>query len=353
MTRLIPFVPLALLATSLPGGLAGPACSRKYWKTPDCVQKCKSKWGWSGRMMGTDPWGNVMQKSDPAESWDVALAKACGSTAQISITQPVANVQTGTVPSSTPIVTLSPSVTSVTSPVGFAAATTSSSVSTKPSASTISTKSITTSVPPPPKTTSTTPPAFAVTTTRTPVIRTTTAPKPAPTTSTKLPALATTKPPASTPPPSLGGGSGSTISSDIEAYLSSHNSVRANHGAAPLTWSDDLAAKAQQWANGCVFEHSGGSLGSFGENLAAGTSSVFNIQAAVKSWTDEVKDYNAANPNPSHFTQVVWKATTQVGCAIQSCDGIFDASFGKAKYFVCEYSPAGNIIGRFAENVQA
>lgn len=61
--------------------------------------------------------------------------------------------------------------------------------------------------------------------------------------------------------------SSSTSSSDINAYLEGHNTVRAQHGAADLTWSDELAGKAQQWANGCVFKHSGGSLGSFGGTL--------------------------------------------------------------------------------------
>ena len=88
--------------------------------------------------------------------------------------------------------------------------------------------------------------------------------------------------------PSDDGSSGGTSASDIAAYLSGHNDVRAQHGAAPLTWNDNLAAKAQQWANGCVFQHSGGSLGPFGENLAAGTASDYGIAAAIKSWTDEV-----------------------------------------------------------------
>ncbi|KAG6873666.1 hypothetical protein C0995_012600 [Termitomyces sp. Mi166 len=143
-----------------------------------------------------------------------------------------------------------------------------------------------------------------------------------------------------------------TSGSDIDTYLSSHNTVRAQHGAAPLAWNNTLASKAQTWANRCVFEHSGGSLGPYGENLAAGTGSAYDIQAAIKSWTDEVSQYDPSNPVPSHFTQVVWKSTTQLGCAVQSCDGIFDPSFGKAKFFVCEYYPAGNVIGEFADNVQ-
>jgi uncharacterized protein YkwD len=118
-----------------------------------------------------------------------------------------------------------------------------------------------------------------------------------------------------------------------------------------LSWNNNLAAKAQQWANRCQFKHSGGSLGAFGENLAAGTGG-YTIAAAVKAWADEVNDYNPANPQFSHFTQVVWKATTEVGCADARCDGIFDASFGKARYIVCEYSKQGNILGQFAQNVQ-
>jgi len=39
-------------------------------------------------------------------------------------------------------------------------------------------------------------------------------------------------------------------------------------------------------------------------------------------------EYNPNNPVPSHFTQVVWKGTTQVGCAVSTCSGIFDAKFG-------------------------
>ncbi|KAI0307851.1 CAP domain-containing protein [Multifurca ochricompacta] len=148
--------------------------------------------------------------------------------------------------------------------------------------------------------------------------------------------------------PTFSGVSGSKSSADIDAYLSAHNSVRAQHGAAPLTWSDELSAKAQQWADGCVFKHSGGSLGPFGENLAAGTGSGYTIASAVNSWTDEVSQYDPNNPVPSHFTQVVWKATTQVGCAVQDCSGIFDPSFGLAHYHVCEYSPQGNVIGEFA-----
>jgi hypothetical protein len=64
-------------------------------------------------------------------------------------------------------------------------------------------------------------------------------------------------------------------------------------------------------------------------------------------WYDEVKDYdfNAARfgMNTGHFTQVVWKGTTELGCGI---------ALGRSWiYGVCHYGPPGNVIGAFRENV--
>ncbi|KAG6911826.1 hypothetical protein DXG01_000073 [Tephrocybe rancida] len=351
MPRLAPFLSVALLVASLPGALAGPACSRKHYKSSDCVSKCKHGWGWSGRTMGNDRWGGVMRKPANNETLDDALSRACGfePTATPSASQPLGNVQTGSVTfssipttSSAVVVVPTSSTFNLTSPANNSV---SASFVPKTSSSVIltATKPFTTStaVPAPPKTSSTR--AAPATTSVVPHFTTTFATQAKPT---------TTKATVPTTSVSSGGSSsGSTASSDVQSYLSSHNTIRAQHGAAALTWSDDLASKAQTWANKCVFQHSGGTLGRLGENLAAGTGSSYGIQSAIKSWTDEVSEYNSANPVPSHFTQVVWKGTTQVGCAVQSCDGIFDASFGKAKFYVCEYSPAGNVIGEFANEI--
>ncbi|KAF8912841.1 CAP domain-containing protein [Gymnopilus junonius] len=355
---LISFLALACL----PSSLAGPACARKYHGVTNCFAVCKSRWGWTGSMMGTDPWGSVVRKVDTPESWDAVISQACGSPVVATSTassiftssftestaSPTGNVISAAVAASA---TTSASVAIITTTsVPHAPSSSTSSVVKKTTLGLLASSRHTTSAVAQVQTSSVNKPA------QSPVATTKTAqntPPPAPKTSAphNTPAPSPSPSPASAPAPASGN-DGTTSNADIQAYLAGHNTIRAQHGASPLTWNDNLASKAQQWANNCKFVHSGGSLGPFGENLAAGTGSDYGIATAIKSWTDEVSQYNPNNPVPSHFTQVVWKATTEVGCAVQSCSGIFAASFGLAKFFVCEYSVQGNVIGEFAQNVQ-
>ncbi|KAM0751628.1 PR-1-like protein, partial [Meredithblackwellia eburnea MCA 4105] len=107
--------------------------------------------------------------------------------------------------------------------------------------------------------------------------------------------------------------------------LAAHNAARSTHHANPLSWDPVLAGTALKWANGCVFEHSGGKLleGGYGENLAAWAPYSDSGSACVSGWVDEEKDYDYSNPGFSestgHFTQVVWKSTSTVGCALINC----------------------------------
>jgi uncharacterized protein YkwD len=134
-----------------------------------------------------------------------------------------------------------------------------------------------------------------------------------------------------------------------QRFVAAHNAARAKHCAAPLTWSPKLAAVAQKWADtlkakGCSFGHSGGQ---YGENLAAGTDGVLDPEGVVAMWYDEIAKYKFPNGGFSmttgHFTQVVWRGTTQVGCGHSECKG--------NDIWVCNYDPAGNWDGQYRDNV--
>lgn len=142
--------------------------------------------------------------------------------------------------------------------------------------------------------------------------------------------------------------SSSASSSDIDAWLTAHNTVRQQHGANNLTWSADVASTAQAYADQCNFEHSGTS---YGENLAEASGDP-DIASAVQLWADEASEYDTSNPTYSHFTQMVWKSTTELGCGYAKCSNIY-ADYGGGVLYVCNYNPAGNVVGEFADNVQA
>ncbi|KAG0024782.1 hypothetical protein BGZ80_007717 [Entomortierella chlamydospora] len=116
--------------------------------------------------------------------------------------------------------------------------------------------------------------------------------------------------------------------------LAVHNKYRARHQAPALTWNSKIATFGNNWIQACEFKHSGGP---HGENLAAGYS---NFKAAVKAWYDEVKYYNYGRPGFSsqtgHYTQVVWKSTSSVGCAKKKCPNYY--------IYICEYDSPGNIV---------
>jgi len=67
---------------------------------------------------------------------------------------------------------------------------------------------------------------------------------------------------------------------------------------------------------------------------------------SVDAWGSERTKYNWDSPGFSeatgHFTQVVWKASKSVGCAVTACDGKGSPS-SPGMYVTCEYYPVGNM----------
>merc|ERR1719473_44059 len=81
-----------------------------------------------------------------------------------------------------------------------------------------------------------------------------------------------------------------------------------------------------------------------GENLA-GMNKWYGEANGVKKWYDEIKNTNGGRVssfgmNTGHYTQVVWKETTDLGCAVFP-----------SKLLVCQYGIGGNMRGQFNQNV--
>jgi len=133
--------------------------------------------------------------------------------------------------------------------------------------------------------------------------------------------------------------------------LSQHNAKRALHkDTDSLSWSSNLENIAQAYADSydCsgTLTHSGKP---YGENLALGYP-LYDGETGIAAWYDEIKNYDFSDPGFSddtgHFTQVVWKDTTQVGCGYKQCSNEWGI------YLVCNYLAQGNIIGEFSSNVE-
>lgn len=134
-------------------------------------------------------------------------------------------------------------------------------------------------------------------------------------------------------------------SSIEQQMLDAQNAVRARVGVPPLTWSAKLASPAQEWADLLVkegsFRHRPDSP--WGQNLYAVMGTEFLPQQIVNGWAAEAKDFDLATNKCKedrmcgHYTQIVWRSTKQVGCAV--------ARGGNREVWVCEYSPRGNYAG--------
>jgi uncharacterized protein YkwD len=127
--------------------------------------------------------------------------------------------------------------------------------------------------------------------------------------------------------------------------LSAHNLYRAKHCVPPLSWSPALAISSQRWADRCIFDHQEES--DDGENLFWGTAGAFSQEQVVESWYEEIAAYSFSAPRVNdetgHFTQIVWRASKRLGCAVARCRG--------NDFWVCRYAPAGNDEGRMTQNV--
>lgn len=130
-------------------------------------------------------------------------------------------------------------------------------------------------------------------------------------------------------------------------YVNTHNKARSAVNVGNVSWNNTVQTYAQDYANkrksDCKLVHSGGP---YGENIFWGSSTTFSGVDAVNGWVSEKQyyDYNtnscASGHQCGHYTQVVWRSSTQIGCARVVCDN------NAGVFITCNYYPQGNIVGQ-------
>jgi pathogenesis-related protein 1 len=143
---------------------------------------------------------------------------------------------------------------------------------------------------------------------------------------------------------------------EVQAWLDAHNTERANAmpvpspALSPYGWSETVAATARSWADGCRFVHN--TAASYGENLFASSGGNATPAQIVNDWASEKANYTystnscAAGKACGHYTQVVWRGTTSIGCASKVCTTGSPFGSGAWQLVVCDYDPPGNFVGQ-------
>lgn len=138
-----------------------------------------------------------------------------------------------------------------------------------------------------------------------------------------------------------------------ERMLALHNRERAAVGTPPLQWDPMLAESAASYGPTLAalgrLQHSPreGRPGQR-ENLAMASTGYYDDMQLAGLWVAEKRIFQPGLfPNVSrtgywkdvsHYTQMVWRGTTHVGCALYRAGG--------NDFLICRYSPPGNKDGK-------
>lgn len=138
-----------------------------------------------------------------------------------------------------------------------------------------------------------------------------------------------------------------------DQLLVAHNRVRTTAGVSPLTWDPVLAASAATYARqlaltGRLRHSPRQARPGQGENLWMGSRGAYPVGQMFAGWASERSAFRPGIfpavsrtgnwSDVGHYSQVIWPATTRLGCAI--------ASSPSYDFLVCRYAPAGNVDGR-------
>jgi hypothetical protein len=150
----------------------------------------------------------------------------------------------------------------------------------------------------------------------------------------------------------------------IDAFVAAHNQARGGPLAPlpspalpPVTWDGVLADSVYNYAARCqgasgLLSHNAnrtadyqalGGSGYVGENIYGSSGATVTANAAVAAWMSEAPtyDYNSGDFGAAgHYTQIVWRASVRIGCAIVDCPALTYHNT-----VICDYAPGGNISG--------
>ena len=151
----------------------------------------------------------------------------------------------------------------------------------------------------------------------------------------------------------------------IDAFVAAHNQARSgplmpppSPALPPVSWDAILADSVYDYAIECrgangLLSHNAdrsadyqalGGSGYVGENIYGSSGSGAMAADAVSLWMSEASSYDYASGNigsAGHYTQIVWRDSVRIGCAIVDCPALTYHNT-----VICDYAPGGNISGQ-------
>ncbi|HEX2658085.1 MAG TPA: CAP domain-containing protein [Polyangia bacterium] len=151
----------------------------------------------------------------------------------------------------------------------------------------------------------------------------------------------------------------------VDAFVTAHNQARSgplnpmpSPALPPVTWDAILADSAFNYLSKCqsadkiLVDHNPnreadyralGGKDYVGENIWATTGPTAVPGDAVTAWMSEAAEYGYAtnSGDAGRYTQVVWRASVRIGCAIVNCPQVTVANT-----ILCDYAPGGNYDGQ-------
>lgn len=122
-----------------------------------------------------------------------------------------------------------------------------------------------------------------------------------------------------------------------------------------LYWNEELALRAQKWANKCKKSNSPNNERQHpkykvGENIysimTSGGQPQMNWEEPINSWYNNIVNFNGKSvdkytfqgKNSDQFTQLIWAKSIWIGCGFSQ----FKSELNLVTLYVCHYGPSGN-----------